>query len=1320
MVLLEYIKDIYRDALGPRNLDPEEILETQNPANEFITGILSSSKHATKTDNKSAFTEDEIILDRLDEEDIEASPDIEPVSSTLLNPVLNPQKLPVSIGISFSVESEETPELDLCVTWGKYFKNEEDNKPNENKEERKKWERKSFYHVQENIKLEKNEKEFEIPEKEIVIDGKKYKSNELRLKIEKRLNGKNKYFISVYLINETEVPREYEDRINPPTEYLIFQPQIRVKIKQGKLSGSYSGALETGIDEEEKLYEFPYIESNTLFPAKGSMCAAIWKEIDPLQENPDKFDFMWVDGKTLKNKDKEKYEKFLKCDLRTEFLPVIPQGIPDFDIEGINFDPEILSEIKPDEVDNYFNIFLNKYKNWILQKKEKITHTSDPSLAAKIIKKHEIVYDRIEKGINLLKENKEILLCFNFANKVISVVQKDWGGKKDFKWRPFQLAFFLMTMESIANPGSPDRDYIDILWVPTGGGKTESYLAISVFLLAYRRRNKKDTGYGTAIISRYTLRLLTVQQFTRTLKTILACEYLRILTNRSGNKGWLPKWAEEKIEDNYVWEKYRFSAGLWVGGAITPNKLHTITGSGGKKFYGALDLLKKNYTIYQLTDSNNPRDKWEINRLKNAQNVALISRCPVCGEYLSVPEEGISNEDKEIELNFIVRLHCLSGVNINNDILEPLKTRVAENEKYDFEPLEIKKVDIKDKIYSIKIYILTKELKPADVIEIWEDLKSNINTLGCNVELLSLSPDKLGYFPWGKTSSTYIDFTILCPNIDCPLNNHDYEWYEYVPSRDGFISIFDTSEFKEFSWMKNFIPVPAYFVDEQIYSKLPSIIISTVDKFARLPFEPATASIFGNINFYSSLYGFFRENAIYSARRDLENINRHSMPVVKPEPPELVIQDELHLIEGPLGSLVGLYETIIEELCKENSEGKKLKYIASTATIKHAGYQTDALFLREAFQFPPVGLNIKDNFFSRIETPSLDNILSNEDVPGKIYIGVMSPGKGPLTPQVRLYARLWMTDQSIQGNNPVVGYYNAVRELAGGRRILEQDISERLTKDLGFKGKLPEKTDILELSSRMDSDEISLLIEQLEKEKINPHFIITTSVFGTGVDIPHLRFMIMNGQPKTTSTYIQATGRVGRKNTALVITFYRSTRPRDISHYEFFAGYHLALYRYVEEVSVFPFSKGAVYRGNGPVIVGIMRNSRNMKVDWISNESPIQMKNWDHSPEIQSDFTRAANILQERNKRQKAEILKINSFELESIIKDRYQGLDKWKRLARNNNTLLFTEYFKIKNPVVLGDLEHEKKSEDFVVYRRVPNSLRNIEDTVDIEIYWH
>ncbi|WP_457628133.1 DISARM system helicase DrmA [Persephonella sp.] len=1328
MALIDYIKDIYCDVLGPRNLNPEEILETQNPRNEFITGILSSSNHRSTINS---FTENESLPDKLDEEDIEASADIEPLSSSLLNPVLNPQKLPVSIGLSFVVETDRIIEFDVCITWGKYFLLKEDEKSKsdsskKSENSKRKWIRRSFYYIEEGIRLEKDDskKEFYI--------NRDIPDNKLRLKIEKRPESDSRFFISVYLINESDVAGEYKDRVDPPTEYLIFQPQIRIKMKQGNLSNLYSKILDSGIEEEERIYEFPYSESNILALAKGNMCAAIWKEIDPLQENPERFDFMWIDGKTIKNLDEAKFKKFLECDLRTEFLPLIPQGIPDFSIEGIDFDPEELSEISPEKLDGYFGPFLQKYKNWISQKEKEIHNTSNPELASKIIDKHKVVYERIKKGISLMKKDKEVLLCFNFSNKVISIVQKEWNKKENFRWRPFQLAFFLMTLESLVNPDSEDRDYIDILWVPTGGGKTEAYLAISAFLLAYRRRIKKDIGYGTAIISRYTLRLLTVQQFTRTLKTITACEYLRVLQNKYGKKGWLPEWAV--VKDDFVWEKYRFSAGLWVGGAITPNKLHTSkyrSSNGYKEIYGALDLLKKHSTVHKL--SKEKGKEYEIKKLRNQPEAALLARCPVCGGHLSIPEEGVLSESSngEIRLNFIVKLHGFSGEEIESDIIEPLKSLIEKKDNFDFELEKILKVDEKEEIFCMKIYILTGigyYLKPEDIINIWEKLESAIRRLGYDIKLMSLSPDKPGYFPWGKIeirgNKQEIDFAILCPDVNCPLNQH--RWDEYVPVNDktGFVSIFDTYEFKNFSWMRNFIPVPAYFIDEQIYSRLPSIIISTVDKFARLPFEPATGSIFGNVDFYHPLYGFYRKGAIYSARRDIRppyvDIISGSVSVNKPEPPELIIQDELHLIEGPLGSLAGLYETIVDELCRENTDNKKLKYIASTATIKHAEYQTDALFLRKAFQFPPVGLSINDNFFSKIEIPSLHKILSEENVPGKIYIGLMSPGKGPLTPQVRLYSRLWLTDKIKKNNNPIVGYYNAVRELAGGRRILEQDIKERLKKDLGFKNEdnLPKKTDILELSSRMDSDEISLLIEQLEKEEINPHFIITTSVFGTGVDIPHLRFMVVNGQPKTTATYIQATGRVGRKNTALVITFYRSTRPRDLSHYEFFTGYHLALYRYVEETSVFPFSKGCIYKGNGPVIVGIMRNSRNSKHNWTSEESAQLVKNWDHDRDIQHDFYNAMEKLLERNNRQK---LKMDPVELESIIKDRNQGLDKWKKIAREKDSILFVEYIQVRNPVVLGDIEHEKiKGEDFVVYRRVPNSLRNIEDTIEIDVSFY
>jgi len=74
-----------------------------------------------------------------------------------------------------------------------------------------------------------------------------------------------------------------------------------------------------------------------------------------------------------------------------------------------------------------------------------------------------------------------------------------------------------------------------------------------------------------------------------------------------------------------------------------------------------------------------------------------------------------------------------------------------------------------------------------------------------------------------------------------------------------------------------------------------------------------------------------------------------------------VIQDELHLIEGPLGSMFGLYETAVEGVITEM--GGRPKYIASTATISDAEPQINRLFARKVFQFPPHGLDINDSFF---------------------------------------------------------------------------------------------------------------------------------------------------------------------------------------------------------------------------------------------------------------------------------------------------------------------------------------------------------------------
>lgn len=1253
-----------------------------------MTGILVPADKGTDTAQNDSVSGEELyrdVMEDAEDEDIAEDASVNPYA-TLLNPVLNPDRLPSSAGLSFVLKPDNgVASISLCVTWGRYLE--------QNQEEgRKVWKRKSYYAVEENIQIDGD------AVKEVI----KHPEG-LSVSISTRKTDSDNYYVSVFAVNRMPggVP-----------ENTVFQPQIRVVIDKG-----LPVELDRNIFESEKdgLFDFPFSKSQQKVFARGIMCSAVWKEIDPLNpDNYDKFRFMWPDGEYIREKEPHVFSRFISCNLRTEFIPLIVQGTPDFDIAGLEYDPLELSGLSPEMVNQYFKKLVESYRNWIDEKNGTIMAEQNgekAKLAEKLLDFHRQALKRIESGIELLRNNREAMLSFNFANRVIYTVQNEWAGNRNFRWRAFQIAFFLMVLESAVNPRSEHRKTADILWVPTGGGKTEAYLLLSLFLLAYRRRVKGAAAYGTAILSRYTLRMLTVQQFNRALKAITAAEYLRVYRkDNAGFTGWIPPWAEEDGRyTGYVWGNFRFSAGLWVGSGITPNKLGTSYYGGRKPVKGAIDLLKESAG-------------------RDGSELSVVTRCPACGAYLILPEifsaskskSGENRDSSLSQVHMLIRLTPLKGGTLNpEDVRSFLKATGEYIYTGDSLAAGVEVLMQAGNTVSIRIDIVhTDDIRSKDVEEkVWREIKRALETQ-FKVEELSLSFFTPGYFPWGEDDKGGpLDFQIICPDGECILSSGKIEWDEHVPSNNGgTLSIFELQQYRNQKWMKNFVPVPAYFVDEQIYSKLPSFVIATVDKFARLPFEPATAAIFGNVDRYIQGYGYVRKDIIYSARE--EYFRRQTrVSAEKPEPPSLIIQDELHLIEGPLGSLTGLYETAVDELCLSN--GGPVKYIASTATIKHADRQVKALFLREAFQFPPAGISIEDNFFSRIRYMSLEEALDNPDRPGKIYTGVIAPAKGPLTPQVRIYSRLWVTAKEIEKISsgkkllPVVGYYNAVKELAGGRKVLDQDIRERLRTVFGIdQSDLPDSVSIVELSSRIESGELPHIMEKLEKTEIDPSFIISTSIFGTGVDISGLRLMVVNGQPKRTSEYIQATGRVGRKNMALVVTLYRPSRPRDLSHYEYFAGYHLHIYRYVEEAGVYPFAKGSVLKAAGPVLVSVLRNSPRITNDWTGNGSAANIIS--HS--MHSDIDYAISCIIERNSKQPQE-QQIDGVYLENLLRDRYQGTDRWKNIARQYSDIRFVDY-NGSSTVVLGDMKHEQTvGEHRIVYRRVPGSLRNVEGTVEIRI---
>ncbi len=373
--------------------------------------------------------------------------------------------------------------------------------------------------------------------------------------------------------------------------------------------------------------------------------------------------------------------------------------------------------------------------------------------------------------------------------------------------------------------------------------------------------------------------------------------------------------------------------------------------------------------------------------------------------------------------------------------------------------------------------------------------------------------------------------------------------------------------------------LPVLVIDEDIYEWPPTLLIGTVDKFAMLAWREQAGRIFG-----------------LGTHDDFD-------------PPDLIIQDELHLISGPLGSVVGLYESAVDLLC--SFKGRPPKIVASTATIRRAWNQCRALYDRETFQFPPQGLDISDSFYA-VESPR---------APGRVYVGVFaSAAPSFVTAMVRALSALFQSCKSIplpQGaeegtRDPywtIVQYFNSLRELGHAATLVEADIPEYMWA-LASRSRLPKALcrslgSPVELTSRRTADEIPEILEKLTVRHPRDHesgprpldTLLATNMISVGVDVDRLGLMVVVGQPKTTSEYIQASSRVGRSKSApgLIVTMHNPGKPRDRSHYEHFRAYHSAFYKFVEPTSVTPFSLPALERALHAVLVALVRHCDHLK-----------------------------------------------------------------------------------------------------------------------------
>ena len=664
---------------------------------------------------------------------------------------------------------------------------------------------------------------------------------------------------------------------------------------------------------------------------------------------------------------------------------------------------------------------LNEYRKWIEQRRNELA-----TLTAKYTdtgKKHltecEISADRIEAGINFIKNDPIAQRAFQLANEAMliqqmnfratpreveivnerysfqePIQQSDWRStRKRGNWRPFQIAFLLASIPSVANNQHSERELVELIWFPTGGGKTEAYLGLSAFSAFYRRlRDLRDVG--TDVIMRYTLRLLTTQQFVRAASLICAMEHLR-------------RREETKLGSE------SFSIGVWLGSATTPNKRGTAK--------SVLRKLKQG-------------DKYQDNQF-------LLLRCPWCSAQMG-----------------------------------PIKA--------------------KNKSTKIKV---------------------------------------AGY----EEATGTVKFR--CPDNHCEF------------SEDG---------------------LPIFVIDEDVYENKPTIIIGTVDKFAQLAWQPDARSIFG---------------------LDASG-NRCASP------PSLIIQDELHLISGPLGSVVGLYESLIEDLCTWNNKQSKTKpkIIGSTATIRRFEQQVKALYNRNHVAlFPPRGLDSSDSFFARYDRDEEGNL-----TPGRIYIGVHGASLGSVqTAQVRTISTLLQAPMELNKDErdpwwTLLTFFNSLRELGTSLSLVQSDIPDYLRVMRIRSGTRidPRRIRIYkELTGRLRPDEIPKAIDELAKSATNSEAIdicLASNIIEVGIDIERLSLICVVGQPKTTSQYIQVTGRVGRQwkeRPGLVVTILSPSKPRDRSHFEHFRSYHEKLYAQVEPTSVTPFAPPVLERALHAVISGYVR-----------------------------------------------------------------------------------------------------------------------------------
>ncbi|WP_223830442.1 helicase-related protein [Nocardiopsis quinghaiensis] len=771
--------------------------------------------------------------------------------------------------------------------------------------------------------------------------------------------------VTVSLVNASVRDPSSENKgqsVRTDWDHMLFQSELTVEPLGGTLL-EYPGVRLNSSDPEEEELRLQYRHVRTHSVGHGCAVQEEWEEREPGEGPPVR--------------------------IRTEVMPT--EEVPKVKHSGGNGSRALRllwlasAGTEPDAVEEELLGFVGHYREWYEDQVHQAGHLPEwaKGAAERVLSRIRCAVERMETGSRDLCADLQALAAFRLANQAMALQMRhsesDLAGEQrhrtdplppsaspaeDYAWRPFQLGFFLLTVAGLIDTDHPDRETADVIWFPTGGGKTEAYLLLSCFEILLRRLRHGARGGGTTVLSRYTLSLLTTQQFQRAATSVCALEFLRTH-------------PEKRVVSGLDLGGEPFSIGLWTGMATTPNS------------YSDADEKAQD-----LRHEARPDD------------VFVLDRCPWCGTRI-VPERKSSD--------------------------------------------------------------------PGDYG-------------------LRTSPGSFAFF---------------CPRESCHFHGE----------------------------------LPVRVLDDHLYDHPPTLLLGTVDKFARLAWEPRAGRLFG----------FQRPEGRERLR------------------PSLILQDELHLLTGPLGTTVGAYESAVVQLC--GWDGTTPKIVASTATIRRSEDQIRRMYGRDVQLFPPTGLDARYSHFAE----------PDPGAPGRLYVGVMAQGHTAGRATVATAATMLHTAGGLPEEHrdsywTLVAYHHSLRELGRTLSAARDDIPAQLKGMSGNGGAhrdLPESA-MQELTSNLDRRDQPGVLARLESRWPSSSavsFLACTNMLSVGVDVSRLALMLMLGQPKAAAEYIQATSRVGRSDVpGLVVAFFNATKPRDRSHYESFGVFHRSLYRHVEPSSVTPWS----------------------------------------------------------------------------------------------------------------------------------------------------